>query len=131
MVRYMLDADTVSYALRGQGGVAERLLEHRPSDLCISSVTLAELEFGAEAERSKKLRQAVRAFVNDVQVAPFDESAAQRFGSIAASLSRRGRLIGTFDTLVAAHGLSLGVSVVTNNTKHFRQVAGLKVENWA
>jgi tRNA(fMet)-specific endonuclease VapC len=52
MPRYMLDTDTVSFALRGQGRVAARLLEHRPSDLCISSITLAELRFGAEARRS-------------------------------------------------------------------------------
>jgi tRNA(fMet)-specific endonuclease VapC len=131
MSRYMLDADTVSYALRGQGRVGETLLVHRPSDLFISSVTLAELEFGVEAKRSPKLRRAVRAFVSDVQVAPFDESAAQRFGAVAASLARRGRPIGAFDTLVAAHALSLGLTVVTNNTKHFKQVTGLKVENWA
>jgi len=131
MSRYMLDADAVSFALRGQGRVGEALLEHRPSDLCISSVTLAELEFGVEAKRSPKLRRAVRAFVSDVQVAPFDEAAALRFGAVAASLSRRGRPIGTFDTLVAAHALSLGLTVVTNNTKHFKQVTGLKVENWA
>jgi tRNA(fMet)-specific endonuclease VapC len=84
-----------------------------------------------EAKRSPKLRRAVRAFVSDVQVAPFDEAAAHRFGAVAASLSRRGRPIGAFDTLVAAHALSLGLTFVTNNTKHFKQVTGLKVENWA
>ena len=62
MPRYMLDADTVSYALRGQGQVAARLLEHQPSDLCISSITLAELNFGAEAKRSQKIRRAIRSF---------------------------------------------------------------------
>ena len=126
----MLDADTVSYAIRGEGRVAARLLEHRPSDLCLSSITLAELWFGVEAKRSKKLRTAIAAFVKDVHVAPFDDSAADRFGALAASLASRGRPIGTFDTLMAAHALSLRVAVVTTNTKHFRQVAGLKVESW-
>jgi len=127
MPRFMLDADTVSSAIRGQGRVAARLLDHRPSDLCLSSITLAELQFGVEAKRSKRLRSAVAAFASDVQVAPFDESAAERFGVLAATLAAKGKPIGTFDTLVAAHALSLGVTMVTNNTnKHFRQVEGLR-----
>ncbi len=130
MPRYLLDADTVSYALRGEGRVASRILEHRPSELCISSVTLAELWYGAEVKRSPKLRRAIRAFVRDVAVAPFDDAAAERFGSVAAELCAGGVPIGDFDALVAAHALSLGVAVVTNNTRHFGRVRGLRVENW-
>ena len=130
MLRYMLDADTVSYAIRGQGSVGVRLLEHRPSELCLSAATLSELHFGAEAKRSQKLKRSIRSFVRDVHVAPFDEAAAERFGRIAAALARQGKPIGSFDTLMAAHALSLGLTVVTNNTKHFRRVPGLKVENW-
>jgi len=126
----MLDADTVSYAIRGEGHVAPRLLEHRPSELCLSSITLAELRFGAEAKRSQKLKRAIRSFVKDVAVVPFDESAADRFALVAAVLARRGEPIGAFDTLMAAHALSLGLVVVTNNTKHFNRVPGLRVENW-
>lgn len=126
----MLDADTVSYAIRGEGHVARRLLAHRPSELCISSITLAELRFGAEARRSQKLNRAIRSFVKDVAVVAFDEPAADRFAVVAAALARRGAPIGTFDTLMAAHALSLGLTVVTNNTKHFNRVAGLTVENW-
>ena len=59
MPAYMLDTDTVSFALRGQGRVAARLLEHRPSELCISSITLAELRYGAEARRSRKLHRLI------------------------------------------------------------------------
>ena len=130
MLRFMLDADTVSYAIRGHGNVGTRLLEHRPSELCLSAVTLSELQFGADARRSAKLKRSIRSFVKDVEVAPFDESAAERFGRVAAALARRGMPIGTFDTLVAAHALSLGLVVVTNNTTHLGRVPGLKVENW-
>jgi tRNA(fMet)-specific endonuclease VapC len=126
----MLDADSVSYAIRGQGQVAARLLQHQPSELCISSITLAELRFGAEAKRSQKLHRSIRSFVKDVAVVPFDEAAADRFAVVAAALARRGEPIGSFDTLVAAHALSLGLAVVTNNTKHFSRVPGLAVENW-
>jgi tRNA(fMet)-specific endonuclease VapC len=131
MPRYMLDADTVSDALRGQGNVAARLLEHQPSELCVSAITMAELSFGAEARRSPKIRRAIRGFSKDVTVVPFDEASAERFGVVAAALSTRGRPIGLYDTLVAAHALALGLTVVTNNTRHFSRVPGLAVENWA
>jgi tRNA(fMet)-specific endonuclease VapC len=131
MPRYMLDADTVSYALRGQGQVATRLLEHQPSELCISSITLAELHFGAEAKRSQNIRRAIRSFTKDVAVVPFDEASAERFGVVAATLATRGQPIGVYDTLVAAQALCLGLTFVTNNTRHFSRVPGLAVENWA
>ena len=127
----MLDADTVSYALRGQGQVGARLLEHQPSDLCISSITLAELNFGAEAKRSRKIRRAIRSFTKDVVVVPFDEASAERFGVVAAALATRGQPIGVYDTLVAAQASCLGLTVVTNNTRHFSKVLGLTVEHWA
>ena len=130
MLRYMLDTDTVSFALRGQGRIPARLLEHRPSEICISSITLAELRFGAEAKRSRKLHGLIGTFVDSVAVVPFDQPAADRFATVAASLARRGEPIGTFDTLIAAHALSLGLTFVTNNAKHFQRVAGLKTENW-
>ena len=127
----MLDADTVSYALRGQGQVGARILDHQPSELCISSITWAELRFGAEAKRSQKLRRAIQAFAKDVAVVPFDQAAADTFALVAAALARRGKPIGSFDTLIAAHALSLGLTVVTNNTKPFGRVPKLSVENWA
>jgi tRNA(fMet)-specific endonuclease VapC len=131
MPRYMLDTDTVSYALRGQGKVAARLLEHRPSDLCISAISLAELNFGAEARRSARIRRAIRSFTKEVAVVPFDEASAERFGVVASALATRGQPIGLYDTLVAAQALSLRLAVVTNNTRHFSRVPGLEIENWA
>jgi tRNA(fMet)-specific endonuclease VapC len=107
MPQYMRDTDTVSFALRGQGRVAARLLEHRPSQLCISLITLAALRFGAEARRSRKLHRLVGTFVE----------------------AEGGEPIGTFDTLMAAHALSLGLTFVTNNAKHFGRVVGLETEN--
>ena len=131
MPRYLLDADTVSYALRGQGRVASRILERPPSDVCISAITLAELRYGAERKKSQKLRRAIRGFVKDITVVPFDEAAAERFGAVATELSAAGTPIGVVDTLVAAQALSLGLTVVTNNIKHFAHVQGLKIENWS
>ena len=70
MPQYMLDTDTVSFALRGHGRVAARLLEHRPSQVCVSSITLAELRFGAETRRSRKLHRLIGSFVEAVAVVP-------------------------------------------------------------
>ena len=130
MPQYMLDTDTVSFALRGQGRVAARLLEHRPSELCISSITLAELRYGAEARRSRKLHRLISTFVEAIEMMPFDQPAADRFAAVAAALARRGEPIGTLDTLMAAHALSRRLTFVTNNTRHFARVAGLATENW-
>jgi len=131
MLEYMLDTDTVSWALRGQGAVGTRLLEHRPSQLCISSITLAELRFGAEAKGSRKLHGLIDTFATTIAVVPFDEAAAGRFGPVATALAKRGEPIGTFDTLIGAHALSLELILVTNNAKHLQRVVGLKTTNWA
>ena len=130
MPQYMLDTDTVSFALRGQGRVAARLLEHRPSELCISSITLAELRYGAEARRSRKLHRLISTFVEAIEIMAFDQQAADRFAPVAAALARRGEPIGTLDTLMASHALSLRLTFVTNNTRHFARVPGLATENW-
>ena len=130
MPRYMLGTDSVSCALRGHGQVAARLLDHRPSELCISSVTLGELRYGADMRRSRKLHSLIDIFAEAVTVEAFDRSAADRFGRVAVALARHGTPIGGFDTLIAAHALALGLTLVTNNSKHFGKVAGLKTENW-
>jgi tRNA(fMet)-specific endonuclease VapC len=97
----------------------------------MSSITLAELRFGADAKRSTKLHNLISTFAEAIAVLPFDQPAADRFPAVAVSLARRGVPIGTFDTLIAAHAMSLGLIFVTNNAKHFGRVVGLKTENWA
>ena len=130
MAGFMLDTDTVSFALRGLGQVATHLLDHRPSELCISSITLAELRYGADLKRSRRLHGLVDTFVETIAVLPFDRSAADRFGRVAAALAGQGTPIGEFDTLIAAHALAGRLTLVTNNARHFDRVAGLKTENW-
>ena len=126
----MLDTDTVSYALRGQGEVGNRILEHRPSELCLSSITVAELRFGAARRRSAKLHELIDAFTANMAVLPFDEVSAAHFGSLAAELNARGTPIGDFDVLIAAHAIAAEATLVTNNVKHFARVRALSVENW-
>ena len=130
MPAYMLDTDTVSFAMRGQGRVATRLLQHRPSEVCMSSLSLAELRYGADRRRSRRLHRLIDAFADSVEVVDFGRVAADRFGAIGALLARRGAPIGTIDTLIAAHALALDLTLVTNNGKHFSRVPGLTTETW-
>ena len=127
----MLDTDTVSCALRGAAGVGDRILARRPSVLCISSITLAELRFGAERRGSKKLHRLVDTFIETVGVLPFDESAAACFGIVGAALADAGTPIGQLDTLIAAHAVSQERVLVTNNARHFSKVRNLRTESWS
>lgn len=131
MPLYMLDTDTVSFALRGAGGVAARLATLVRSDLCVSAVTVAELRFGADKRRSRRIHRAIDGFLSGVDVLAFDAGAAEKFGNIGAALVAAGVPIGQMDTLIAAHALSVGATLVTNNQRHFSKVPGLRLENWA
>jgi tRNA(fMet)-specific endonuclease VapC len=127
---FMLDTDSVSFALRGQGNVASRIAQRRPSELCISAITVAELRFGADRRKSTRIHQLIDLFTATLAVVPFDETCAARYGVIASELARRGTPIGQFDVLIAAHALTIRATLVTNNVKHFSRVRGLEVENW-
>lgn len=127
----MLDTDTVSYALRGVGRVGATILAHAPSALCVSSITAAELRFGAARRKSPKLGALIDTFLASVAVAAFDDGAADAFGVLAAELVDAGTPIGDFDTLIAAHALSLDLTLVTNNRRHFERVVGLRLESWS
>ncbi len=96
----------------------------------MSALSLSELRFGAEKRRSKRLHRLIDVFTATIDVVPFDSAAAGAFGRVCAALESKGNPIGIFDTLIAAHAVSLGVTLVTNNTKHFARVRELKTENW-
>jgi tRNA(fMet)-specific endonuclease VapC len=130
-VKYLLDTDSVSYALRGQGDVGVRIRECKPSDLRISAITLAELRYGADRKGSRKLHGLIDTFAAAIEVVPFEKVAAAEFGRIGSMLAERGTPIGEFDVLIAAHAVSLRCTLVTNNVRHFSRVPGLSVENWA
>ena len=129
-LKFMLDTDSVSFALRGHGRVGARLVDHAPSEVCISAVTAAELRFGAERRDSKKLRRLIATFTSTVPVMPFDDECASAFGKVAARLVDKGRPIGHYDALIASHAMALDLTLVTNNVKHFGQVEGLTLANW-
>jgi tRNA(fMet)-specific endonuclease VapC len=104
----------------------------RPDDICISSVTLSELEYGAaKSGAPERNKMALAEFMTPIAVMPYDDRAAPPYGRIRAELEAQGQSIGPLDTMIAAHALSLGLIAVTSNEREFRRVPGLKVENWA
>lgn len=108
-----------------------RLRGKQVGQVGLSSITLAELEFdAAKSQRRTQARAALSEFLLPLEVAPFDEAAAEVYGTVRAALERKGRPIGPLDTLIAAHALALGSVLVTNNTREFRRVPGLAVEDW-
>ena len=132
-MKYMLDTNIIAYAVnRRIPRVVEEIREHLPEGLCISAVTMAELEFGiCNSSRPEQNRLALMLFLSPIEVLPFDGLAAAHYGTIRADLKRRGEPIGANDLLIAAHARSLGLTLVSNNLKEFNKVEGLFTENWA
>lgn len=129
-LRFMLDTDTLSFMMRGVGQAAERVLKHLPEEMCISVITLGELRHGAVLRNSAKLHRSIDTYARTFAVMPFDTSCVAEFARVATELTRAGTRIGDLDILIAAHALTLDVTLVTNNVKHFNRVRGLRVENW-
>ena len=132
-MRFMLDTNTcVDLIRRRNDRVLRRMQRFRPDDLCVSSVTLSELEYGAaKSANPQRNRLALAEFMTPLSVLPYDDAAAPVYGRVRAELERAGTPIGPLDTMIAAHALSLDLILVTDNEREFRRVAGLKVQNWA
>lgn len=131
-MKVMLDTNICIYIInQSADSVLQRFRFFHVGDIGISAITLAELEYGAaRSARPKKNREALEEFISTLDVAPFDRQATEAYGKIRAGLEKTGRPIGAMDLLIAAHALSLGVRLATNNEREFRRVPGLRVENW-
>lgn len=132
-MRYLLDTNIIIYTMkRRPPQVAARFAERRADELRLSSISLAELHFGAaKSQQPAKALQAIANLGDALDIAPFDEAAAQAYGPLRAELERQGRPIGALDTLIAAHALSLDATLVTHNVGEFSRVPGLRVEDWS
>ncbi|MCF0114869.1 MAG: type II toxin-antitoxin system VapC family toxin [Erysipelotrichaceae bacterium] len=131
-MKYMLDTNMCIYTIkRHPEKVLERYRALNPSDLCISSITLAELLYGVEKSVYKqKNRLALYSFLSPITVIDYDAKAATEYGVIKAELEKKGTPIGLLDTMIASHAKTLGLTLVTNNVKEFERVENLKIENW-
>ena len=132
-MRFMFDTNICIDLIRQKSAkLLRRLKRVRPDDICISSITLSELEYGVcKSAAPEKNKLALTEFMTPIAVVPYDDGAAPHYGRIRAELEARGKTIGPLDMLIAAHALSLGLTVVTSNEREFRRVPDLKVENWA
>ena len=134
-MQYLLDTDICSYVMRARDPRLLAIMQDKArsgADLSISAVTYAELRLGAEHSRNAdRYNQAIQAFCDRLSgVLAWDKTAADEFAGLQARLLGTGTPIGGNDAMIAAHALSLGRVLITNNEKHFSSVPGLPVENW-
>ena len=110
--------------------VLARFRQFHLGEIGLSSVAAAELAYGVAKSGSARNRQALEMFLAPLDILPFDEKALWAYGDVRADLERRGLGIGSLDTMIAAHALSLNATLVTNNLREFSRVNGLLLENW-
>ena len=129
---YMLDTNICIYAIKNKPEqVLEKLKENLSNGICISAITLAELQHGVEKSiNPEKNSMALLQFLSILDILPFDDLAAVEYGKICAYLQKRGTPIGTIDMLIAAHAKTENLIIVTNNVREFERVPDLKIENW-
>jgi len=131
-MKYMLDTNICIFALKHMPKVLAAFETKQNDGVAISSIVLAELEFGVcNSSSVDKNRNKLIAFLSIVDVLSFDGAAAAEYGSINADLKKQGTPIGIIDTLIAAHAKAEGLTLVTNNTREFARVSGLKLEDWS
>ena len=128
----MLDTNICIYIIKNKPqSVKKRFETFDVGMLCISSITVSELMHGAyKSQHVTKNLRALESFLMPFEILSYDAEAATSYGKIRADLERQGRIIGGMDLLIAAHALSLDMTIVTNNTKEFERIKGLRVENW-
>ena len=131
-MKYMLDTNICIFIMKKSSEILKRKFSGISEDaVCISSLTFAELMHGIEkSERKAKNMRVLLAFLKNIPIISFDSSAAAIYGNVRARLELMGNKIGPIDTLIAGHALSENLTLVTNNTREFERVEGLKVEDW-
>lgn len=131
MLKYMLDTNICIFTIKNKPEHMRDAFNRHHGQLCISSVSLMELIYGAEKSAIPERNLAVvEGFAARLEVLSYDEIAATHTGQLRAELARNGTPIGPYDQLIAGHARSRGLIVVTNNRREFDRVAGLRVEDW-
>jgi tRNA(fMet)-specific endonuclease VapC len=131
-MKYLLDTNICIYIIkRKPSKIFKKFESLRISDVAISSITLAELEYGVyKSTQPEKNTIALTRFLAPISILPFEDTAAKVYGIIHTNLELKGQPIGPYDLLIAAHAHSLGLTLVTNNIKEFKKIKDLKLENW-
>jgi tRNA(fMet)-specific endonuclease VapC len=131
-MKFLLDTNICIYIIkRKPPKVLEKFQALDISDIGISSVTVAELEYGVyKSLRQEQNKIALTQFLIPLEILPFDERATQTYGKIRAELERLGIIIGSMDMLIVSQAISLGLTLVTNNVRELSRIPGLELENW-
>ena len=131
-MKYMLDTNICIYLIKHQPReVKDKFQGIAPGEIAVSTVTVAEMMYGVgKSQYEEKNNASLQAFLAPLEIADFDFTAAQQYGEVRAYLEKSGKPIGAYDLMIAAHALSLGLVLVTNNEQEFQRVPDLIVENW-
>ena len=131
MLKYMLDTNIAIYTLKNRPANVREAFKKHSGEMCLSSVSLGELIYGAEksAQVERNLAE-IEGLAARLEVPSFDAHASIHFGQLRAELAKSGRVIGPYDMMIAGHARSLGLILVSNNLKEFERVSGLRLENW-
>jgi tRNA(fMet)-specific endonuclease VapC len=131
MTGFMLDTDISSYIIKRRPATLVERFEKHAETLSVSVMTAAELRFGAEKAGQPKLAELVEAYLERLAILDWTNEVTGHYARIRTELERSGKPIGNMDLLIASHAVSQGMTLVTNNLKHFSSVPGLKVEVWS
>ena len=129
----MLDTNICIYLIKRKPmHVVDKLRTLDPGEVAVSSITVAELQYGVfKSDQPDRNREALAEFLLPLEVLPFDENASCHYGDIRNTLEKMGNVIGSMDLLIAAHARSLSLTLITNNLREFQRVPGLRTDNWA
>ena len=128
-MKYMLDTNMVSYFFRQENSVLERIEQIGIENICISAITAAELLYGAKKRNNKVLTQSVELFLSSVQICDWTEQVAHSYSTLRVETERQGKVLGSFDLMIASHALHQRAILVTND-KAFSMINNLSLENW-
>lgn len=132
MLKYMLDTNIIIYTIKNKPQIVREAFKAHYGQVCISTVTLMELIYGAEKSSNPERNLAdVEGLAARLDVLNYDDIAAAHTGQIRAELAKAGKPIGPYDQMIAGHARSRGLIIVTNNEKEFKRVPGTRVDNWA
>ena len=131
-MKFLLDTNICIYLIKQKPPeVLQKFNTYQVGDIGISSISVAELKFGVQKSQfTNKNDRALEKFLLPLQIVDFNRAAADTYGTVRAMLEKKGTPIGSLDTLIAAHALSLGVILITHNEKEFNRVPNLKLDNW-
>ncbi|WP_342067085.1 type II toxin-antitoxin system tRNA(fMet)-specific endonuclease VapC [Achromobacter kerstersii] len=131
MLKFMLDTNICIFTIKNKPDVVRQAFNQRHAQLCVSAITSMELAYGAEKSAAVARNQAVvEGFLARLDVLDYDLAAADSTGQLRAELARAGTPIGPYDAMIAGHARSRGLILVTNNTREFARVPGLRLEDW-